>query len=217
MICKLQNSAWKPPKTRVLSDFAISLLVKVTYDISHIYDIGNCFFLSLMHRLVWLGDCRAIVGVTTNQLGWEPSQIHVLRKCVICVHSHLYLVLILKALWELLFKSSSIKCSERLKFYWFCVLLWYKNQCWANTENVQIWQHFLCCNFLNGWMETSPEKEVFKSTVRQDDLRNHEFKVARQDQHNLALSYVSEIFNYQQPWSLVNPPNRLLLLQLSSS
>ena len=51
------------------------------------------FFLSLMHRLVWLGDCRAIVGVTTNQLGWEPSQIHVLRKCVICVHSHLYLVL----------------------------------------------------------------------------------------------------------------------------
>ena len=93
MICKLQNSAWKPPKTRVLSGFAISLLVKVTYDISHIYDIGNCFFLSLMHRLVWLGDCRAIVGVTTNQLGWEPSQIHVLRKCVICVHSHLYLVL----------------------------------------------------------------------------------------------------------------------------
>ena len=100
MICKLQNSAWKPPKTRVLSDFAISLLAKVTYDISHIYDIGNCFFLSLMHRLVWLGDCRAIVGVTTNQLGWEPSQIHVLRKCVICVQSHLYLVLMHKALWE---------------------------------------------------------------------------------------------------------------------
>ena len=113
-------------------------------------------------------------------------------------------------------KSSSIECSKRLKFYWFCVLLWYKNQCWANTENVQIWQHFLCWDFLNRWMETSPEREVFKSTVRQDDLRNHEFKVAQQDQHNLALSYVSKIFNYQQPWSLVNPPNPLLLLQLSS-
>ena len=44
-------------------------------------------------------------------------------------------------------KSSSIKCSKRLKFYWFCVLLWDKSQCWANSENVQTWQHFWCWDF----------------------------------------------------------------------
>ena len=114
-------------------------------------------------------------------------------------------------------KSSSIKCSKRLKSYWFCVLLWDKSQAGPILRKFKLGNISDAGIFLNGWIERSPEKEVFKSTVRQDDLRNHEFKVVQQDQHNLALSKVSKIFNYQQPWFLVNPPNRLLLFQLSSS